>query len=260
MTWRIEIGLKEGIRDARGDRVRRELKQHFGLHLDSIRTLDVYTVDAKLSEEEIASAAQGPFCDPVIQEASVNRPLARDFDILIEVGFRPGVTDNVGRTAREAIQHLTGRPFAPGEAVYTSVQYLITGNLAVEQAQRVAADYLANELIQTCLVVPRSKFDPKTGTQARIPKVTSSSAIHIEKIDLNVSDDRLLEISRECMLALNLQEMREIKAHIAKRETSSARRKVGLGDQLTDAELEALAQTWSEHLQTQNFRFAHRVH
>ena len=29
----------------------------------------------------------------------LNRPLARDFDVLIEVGYRPGVTDNVGRTS-----------------------------------------------------------------------------------------------------------------------------------------------------------------
>ena len=50
-------------------------------------------------------------------------------------GFRPGVTDNVGRTAREAIQYLTGRPFAAGEAVYTSVQYLFKGRIDVPTAE-----------------------------------------------------------------------------------------------------------------------------
>ncbi|MBN2427025.1 MAG: phosphoribosylformylglycinamidine synthase [Deltaproteobacteria bacterium] len=247
MAWRIEIGLKKGSRDARGDRVRRELEQHFGLCLEDVRTLDVYTVDANLTDDELAAAAQGPFCDPVIQEASINRSLATDFDVLVEVGFRPGVTDNVGRTAREAIQHLTGRPFAPGEAVYTSVQYLLKGNLTKEQAHKVAADYLANELIQTCLVVSRAEFDSQSGMQVRIPKVTSGASVHIDEVDLDVADAVLLEISRERMLALSLREMQKIKSYFAQKEVIDTRRRVGLGDKLTDAELEALAQTWSEH-------------
>ena len=117
MAWRIEVALKEGIRDARGERVRREIREHLGIELEEVRTLDVYTVDAALTEAEIEAAATGPCSDPVIQQAAVNRPLADHFDMLIEVGFRPGVTDNVGRTAREAIQYLTGRAGAPGGGV-----------------------------------------------------------------------------------------------------------------------------------------------
>ena len=53
----------------------------------------------------------------IIQRVAINAPLAGDFDILIEVGFRPGVTDNAGRTAREAVQYITGRKFTADEAV-----------------------------------------------------------------------------------------------------------------------------------------------
>ena len=112
MPWRIEVGLKDGVRDARGERVRREIREHLGIDLASVRTIDVYTLDAALSEAEVLAAAHGPFSDPIIQEVAVDRPLAVDFDILIEVGYRPGVTDNVGRTGREAIQYLTGCLFA----------------------------------------------------------------------------------------------------------------------------------------------------
>jgi len=41
--------------------------------------------------------------------------------------------------------------------------------------------------------------------------------------------------------------MKAIQAYIADPTVQSERAKTGLGDQLTDAELEALAQTWSEH-------------
>ena len=66
-------------------------------------TIEVYTIAGELSADELREAAEGPLSDPVIQEFTVNKPLAKSFDWLIEVGFRPGVTDNVGKTAREAI-------------------------------------------------------------------------------------------------------------------------------------------------------------
>jgi phosphoribosylformylglycinamidine synthase len=31
MAWRIEVGLKEGVRDARGERVKREIREHLGI-------------------------------------------------------------------------------------------------------------------------------------------------------------------------------------------------------------------------------------
>ncbi|WP_305040986.1 phosphoribosylformylglycinamidine synthase subunit PurS [Geoalkalibacter sp.] len=247
MPWRIIVGLKDGVRDARGERVRRELSRHLQIELESVRTLDVYTVDAALSDEEVAAAARGPFSDSVIQDVAVNRPLAHDFDILIEVGFRPGVTDNVGRTAREAIQYLTGRKFAAGEGVYTSVQYLLKGRIDKAAAERIAHDFLGNALIQRWTILAREDFDFERGVPLSIPRVISTATPEIREIDLNVSDEELLRISKEGMLALNLEEMKAIQAYIADPAVIAKRRKVGLGAKLTDAELEALAQTWSEH-------------
>ncbi|NJC87324.1 MAG: phosphoribosylformylglycinamidine synthase, partial [Desulfuromonas sp.] len=249
MAWRILAGLKDGVRDARGERVKREIREHLGIVLESVRTIDVYTVDAKLSDDEVVLAANGPFCDPVIQEVAVNRPLARDFDVLIEVGYRPGVTDNVGRTAREAIQYLTGRPFAAGEGVYTSVQYLLKGQVDVAAAERIAAGFLANGLIQRWTIVPAAQFDFSKGLPLSIPKVAvgAQHAAPVQEIDLDVADAELLNISKAGMLALTLEEMKIIQAHAADPRVQTARRAVGLGAKLTDCELEALAQTWSEH-------------
>jgi phosphoribosylformylglycinamidine synthase len=249
MPWRIEVGLKDGVRDARGERVRREIREHLGIDLASVRTIDVYTVDAALSEAEVLAAAHGPFSDPVIQEVAVDRPLAVDFDILIEVGYRPGVTDNVGRTGREAIQYLTGRLFAAEEGVYTSVQYLLKGAVDEAVAERIASGFLANGLIQRWTIVPAARFDRLAGLPANVPRVAGGAqdAAPVREIDLDVSDAELLAISKEGMLALNLEEMKTIQAHAADPQVRQARARAGLGAKLTDAELEALAQTWSEH-------------
>ncbi len=182
MVWRIEVGLKQGVRDARGERVKREIREHLGIALESVRTLDVYTVDGALTEAQILAAARGPFSDPVIQETAVNSPLASDFDMLIEVGFRPGVTDNVGRTAREAIQYLTGHPFAAGEGVYTSVQYLLKGKLDEPAAERIASGLLGNGLIQRWTIVPAATFDRQRGLPATVPRVTSQTAPQVRMV------------------------------------------------------------------------------
>ncbi|MEA3362710.1 MAG: AIR synthase-related protein [Thermodesulfobacteriota bacterium] len=247
MAWRIVVGLKIGVKDARGVRIQRELKEHLQIDLPAVRTLDVYTVDAVLSDAEVEQVAAGPFSDPVIQEYAINQPLASSFDMLIEVGFRPGVTDNPGRTAREAIQYLTGRPFADGEAVYTSTQYLFSGLTDKVIAEKIAADFLANGLIQHWTILSADELDPQGGVPVTVPKVMSDTAPTVRSLSLELTDQELLDISRLGMLALNLDEMHKIKRHIADPQVVAERQKVGLGSELTDVELETLAQTWSEH-------------
>jgi len=247
MAWRIVVGLKKNVRDARGERVRREIREHLGIELQSVQTIDVYTVDAQLSEGEVAAAAAGPFSDPVIQDYTINQPLAHDFDVLVEVGYRPGVTDNVGRTAREAIQYQTGRTFTPEEGVYTSVQYLLSGDVSVEVAERIAKDFLGNGLIQRWDVVSRNEFNRSKGVAVTVPKVTSTANPEVEPISLEVSDNELMEISRSGMLALTLEEMKVIQLYFRQEDVIASRKTVGLGAMPTDVELEALAQTWSEH-------------
>ncbi len=244
---RIVVGLKDGMLDARGDRVRREIKEHLGICLDTVRTIDIYTVDAQLSSDELEAAASGPFSDPVIQEYKINQPLAKEFDLLVEVGFRPGVTDNAGRTASEAIQYITGRNFTADEAVYTSVQYLLCGDIDKEIAEQIASGFLANGLIQRWTVIDKNEFVALNGLPAQPAVVVTTGVPQIREIDLAVSDAELMNISRDGMLALNLEEMHKIQQFIADPQVQQQRAAAGGPAQLTDAELEALAQTWSEH-------------
>jgi len=68
-------------------------------------------------------------------------------------------------------------------------------------------------------------------------KKKTENNIKIETVEIiGVGDDALVEISRSRLLSLNLLEMRKIAAHYKK-----------IGRNPTDAELECLAQTWSEH-------------
>ncbi|MBP1720587.1 MAG: phosphoribosylformylglycinamidine synthase, partial [Deltaproteobacteria bacterium] len=244
---RIEVGFRKGVRDALGEKVRRRIVEHLRINVDEVRTIDVYTVEGSLSRGEVKQIAQGPLTDPVIQGYAINRGLAADFDWLIEVGFRPGVTDNVGRTATEAIRTLLGNGAGKMARVYTSRQYVIRGGIRREEAERIASGLLANELIERFEIVEGKDWDPRKGMDPYVPKVTGGEQPNVEEIDLNVSDENLLAMSSDRVLALSLPEMKAIQAYLKNPAVVAERKKVGLGERITDVELESLAQTWSEH-------------
>ncbi|MGD0623634.1 MAG: phosphoribosylformylglycinamidine synthase subunit PurS [Thermodesulfobacteriota bacterium] len=247
MAYRVEIGLKPNIRDARGEKIKRRIINDLTISVDSVKTIDVYTVDGNLSKEEIEQVATGPFLDPIIQEFSVGKPLQHDFDWAIEVGFKPGVTDNVGRTAREAIEILLQRKFKPEEGVYASVLYLIKGRLTREQAEWIATGLLANTLIQRFEVKDRRSWEPGVGMGITVPKVTGKIEVRVVEINLRTSDQDLMRISSERVLALSLNEMKALRNYAEDPRFREERKKAGLGENLTDCEVEAIAQTWSEH-------------
>ncbi|MDO9528808.1 MAG: AIR synthase-related protein [Syntrophales bacterium] len=244
MASRIEIGFKKGIRDALGEKIKKRIIEHLHLIIDEVKTVEVYTIDGDLGEGELQQIARGPLSDPVIQDYAVNRGLADRFDWMIEVGFRPGVTDNVGKTARESIELLIGEKI---KGVYTSRQYIINGNIIRRDTERIASDLLANELIERFEIVDGNEWNQEKGLSPYVPKVVWEESLRTEEIDLNVSDRKLLEISSEMILALNLGEMKIIQDYLADERVLKEREKVGLGKRITDAEIECLAQTWSEH-------------
>jgi phosphoribosylformylglycinamidine synthase II len=249
MAYRIEVAFKEGIRDALGEKTKKRIIDNLALAVAKVATIEVYTIAGELSAAELEQAAAGPLSDPVIQNFSINQPLAKNFDWLIEVGFRPGVTDNVGKTAREAITLLLGENIGTRKiSVYTSRQYLISGKISQADAEKIASGLLANDLIERHQVVGSNNFDFNAGMPAYVPQVMGKDEPQVEQINLaKVDAQGLLKISQEKLLALNLEEMQKIKAYYQNPAVLKARKKFGLDENTTDVELECLAQTWSEH-------------
>jgi len=248
MANRIEIGFKKSIRDVPGEKIKKRIADHLQLKVKEVKTINVYTIDGDLAEDELHTIARGPLCDPVIQNYAINRGLADGFDWMVEVGFRPGVTDNVGKTAGEAVRLLIGKDLR-GEniSVYTSRQYVIKGGIERYDVERLTKGLLANELIERFEITSGGEWNPQKGTSSYIPKVIGEENLRTEEIDINVSDQKLLEISNKRILALSLDEMKVIQDYLKDESVLSERRKAGLGEKITDAELECLAQTWSEH-------------
>ena len=264
--FRVETGVHPRHDDAVGRRVAAEIREALGLSVDSARVIKVFTLKGVSPEEARVLVDGAALHDPVLQQASL-APMTPKFegrpaDFVIEVGFRPGVTDNEGHTARDTAALVLGRERA-GIAAYTSAQYHLWGNpscpLVRGDAERIAGGLLANELIQRFRIKSAEEWAEEPGFEARAAAVTGSPSDRVDVVPLSsMDDDALMRYSREHTLALSLAEMRKIRDWFARPEVREARTLYGLGGDPTDAEVEVLAQTWSEHCKHKIF--AAKIH
>ncbi|NLX25617.1 MAG: phosphoribosylformylglycinamidine synthase [Lentisphaerae bacterium] len=246
MIYRIEIGLKDGVPDARGRGVIHRAQGALKLEIAECRTRDVYKVVADM-DDATAATVQKAFADPVVAESAMGRlPAPKSFDWMLEVGFKPGVTDNVGRTARGALKDIVGRELAWEEQVYTCIQYFLSGDLSREDVERLGKDLLANTLIQTIAVFSKEEW-LTAEPDITAPIFDDHPEIKVKTIELPDDDAALMKISNDGILSLSLDEMRAIRNHYLSDAVKAHRAQLGLPEWPTDVELECIAQTWSEH-------------
>ena len=239
MAARVTVGAK--VDDARSRTYLRTLKALLPKSkLKEISVVASYTIDAKLTRTELKRLAEC-LTDPKTEISSLVGVCApKRYAYAIEIGFHPGVTDNVGRTAREMIELALGKKLAGGEGVYSSRFIFLIGALSRREAEAMARE-LHNPLIERVDLYRQGEPVP-----VRVPKVALSGRAGVEKVDLEVSDKELQRIGKEGIvspdgsrrgpLALSMSAMKTIQAHFH-----------ALGRKPTDIELESIAQTWSEH-------------
>ena len=245
-----------GLPDARGDSVRGMLASNYGVEVGAVRVILGYQVRADLTAEEAQRAVYDLFADPVIEQGSVSGHLLDDAEIfasrpqiVVQAGFKPGVTDNAGQAGLDGLLTLFPRLAKDEESagVSTTRTYAFWGVPEGASAEFLASK-LHNPMIERAAIAKRADCEAGNWPTLDFP---SQPALDQQKpaiIDLEVSDERLIEISETGLLALNLNEMKAIQAHYRDPATREVRKALGLPEGApTDAELECLAQTWSEH-------------
>ena len=244
MAIRIEIASKQS--DSRAT-VRKKKLQALGFDskIQEVTLVDVYTIDKKLSKKELSQVAE-ILTNPVTQHYSFIHFLSpRKFTYAIEIGYLPGVTDNVATTAKEMIEDLLKRKFIGHEQVYTSQITFIDGKIRGEEVKKIT-DTLYNPLIQRAKILSSSQFQKNKGMGVEVPRVKIDLSKKVDEVNLEVSDEELAVIgkagikssdgTRRGPLALDLTFMKAIRDYFKKKKRHP-----------TDMELESIAQTWSEH-------------
>ncbi len=250
MASRIEVKHLPHIRDARGEAVKNGIETDLGIKVRRVESIDVYTIDKDMSPYSLEKCRKVIFTDPITQESSLDSPLGEDFDWAIEVGYLPGVTDNTGRTGREAMEDLLKTRFSEEESVYSSVQYLLKGDLDKESVDAIA-DWLHNPLIERVHVKDKEHFKNEDGMDVIVPRVTLAASDEVKTVSLDIPDEELQRLGKQGILdrveedgtevrrgplALGLPYLKTIRDYYRQE-----------GRDPNDIELESLAQTWSEH-------------
>lgn len=215
--------------------------------LKSLQIVDVYTLNLSCNTREIAVLKQ-TLTSPITQSGMIqdSDPLPDlDFDWAIEVGFLPGVTDNIGTTATTLLADQVPRFKRAKLQVYSSKLYLLSGLLSENEVASLAGT-LYNPLIQHAEWMSAADYKKNRGMTARIPQVHLSSSQEVTHIDLHIPDEELIKLgkqgirnidgSRRGPLALELDYLKAIRTYFDHQKR-----------QPTDVELESIAQTWSEH-------------
>jgi len=228
-------------------RTRTEKIRSLGFPVTEVSLIDIYTImtcSRDFSDDELFRIGN-QLANPVVQKFTIDSPTEAEFDLAMEVGFLPGVTDNCGTTAKQTIEDYFSFRFNGGESVSTSLLYLIKGNLSPADVKELAAK-LANPLINRIHMKTRAEYGTK-GLDRIVPIVRLNESTTAEPVDLDISDADLARLGKEGIidpvtghrrgpLALDLDQLNAIRNYFRNH-----------GRKPTDVELESLAQTWSEH-------------
>lgn len=228
---RVEIGKRNELHDALAEQTRERLSTWGGLRPTRVERRFVIHLDLGLSEPE-ATRVMLALVDPVSEIGAVGMladPPDEEHPVALRIGFLPGVTDSVGTSVKRAAEDCLGRTLEG--RCYASSLILVWG-VTMDELVQVARQVLYNPLIEQAKVEPWPR-----ALDLEVPRAGAEIEMTIAEVPLrDLDDDALLEVSERGVLALNLAEMRAIAAHYR-----------GLGRDPTDAELECIAQTWSEH-------------
>jgi phosphoribosylformylglycinamidine synthase len=263
MIHRIEILTRAELPDPVGRSLLFRIKRFSAVSLTDIRTCAVYAFDSAAlngssglngsGRLDVQALGEDLFTDPILHHCRVDGAgiAEAEFDWYVEVGFRPGVTDNVGRTAQESLEYRLGHAMAAGNHVHTATGYFLRGSLRREQVEALAEEWLYNDLIQQALILSRAELAKEGAVDEQaslfhLPKVALHTTPHVERFALE--DPALVtQLSDDRLLAISPAEAEVIGAYYRRADTIAARQAAGLGTDATDVELEVLAQTWSEH-------------
>jgi phosphoribosylformylglycinamidine synthase len=228
---RVEVYFKEQLTDARGKALVKDICDLGITAVSGVRVIDVFWLDANLKAEELELICQNLLADPVTQQYkfnSYNTNYNEEDVFSIEVAYNAGVADPIEETAMKAVLDLGIKSI---RAIKTTKRYIIKGRLEKKQLEIISNRLLVNPIIQHII-------DEE-------PIAFPESPQYIYKLGhinlLGVDENKFEAIARNFGFSSN--ELEVITNFFTK-----------LGRNPTDAEMETLAQTWSEHCVHKTFK------
>ncbi|MCA9196289.1 MAG: phosphoribosylformylglycinamidine synthase subunit PurS, partial [Planctomycetales bacterium] len=228
--WEVDIQPAVGLPNRSAEQVVTDAKD-LGIATNLIvHASRGYLVEGHLDEPQMQTVATELLADTVVEQAivatvgdSVLSQTSLENSQLIYVLPKPGVMDPVAQSAEGAIRDFN----FDVAAVRTFRKYFIAG-ADPQQISQLCKKVLANDSIEQVVLGPLQLDRLQLGS----PYAFEKTIVPLRTLN----DDQLLKLSKDGQLYLTLVEMQTIQKHFQ-----------DLGRDPTDAELESVAQTWSEH-------------
>lgn len=231
MLWEIEIRPLPSEIDREAARVLGSCRSMRLQSITNIRAAKSFLIQGELNQEQAERVAQVLLVDTVVEAHTVHplskagtSPASKGHDVLLNVMFKPGVTDNIAYSTQRA---LTDLGFAV-DAVSTCRKYWVNSNAQEHELKLFAAKILSNDAIEQVAWGPLALNSLSVGREYQFRLQTVAIR--------DLSDEQLQQLSKTGQLYLSLTEMQTIQNYFR-----------SLDRDPTDIELETVAQTWSEH-------------
>ena len=227
---RIEVSLKEEYKINFMEADLLDEIKNLGIKtITKIKVAKEYKLETDCSRGELIEAIDKLLVEKLWQNHSVDwsASLANDQELIV-VAKKPGVMDPEAQSIKTAFSDLGIENL---QAVSVSTKYYFLGNPSQAELEKIKQELLINKTIEKEILIPEKTL------QVCSPKPK------LQKICLrNLNIEQLMKLSKD-KLWLNLAEMKKIQQHFKKLKRDP-----------TDVELEALAQTWSEHCSHKTFK------
>jgi phosphoribosylformylglycinamidine synthase len=207
----VDVYFHPGVTDTLAESILTGAKMLGISGLQHIATAHRYFLDKRLSEQQVQIITESLLYNPVIQHY-----------ILHESGAG---TPSIASDQIETNVTMDATQDQPSQHVILS---------AAKDLQSPRANRSANRSFAALRMTDEALPDANVKLPHHIPTTIPISSMN---------DDQLLTLSKQGLLALNLDEMQTIQRYYRE-----------LGREPTDVELETLAQTWSEHCSHKTFR------
>ncbi|MBX7075514.1 MAG: phosphoribosylformylglycinamidine synthase, partial [Pirellulales bacterium] len=227
MLWEVDIHSAQGQPDLAAQRVQAAAAALGIADRLAVRTARGFLLQGNIDHQQAERAARELLADAVVERVTIDvvgsAALTDGDEQVVHVLPKPGVMDPVAHSAQAALAD-HGIEL---EAVRTLSKYWFRG-LAADQLDALISKALANDAVELAIRGPLT-----------IDRLDMGAPYEFQRVEVplrGLDDAALQRLSREGQLYLSLVEMQTIQAHFRE-----------LGREPTDAELETIAQTWSEH-------------
>jgi len=225
--WRFEVFSKANSADVGGRNVLGDIKELGIETVLDVQSARVFLIEGDFDDEFAKRIAGELLADTVCEDFYIGKSTApAGFSTkatIIEIHLKSGVTDPVAESVMTAIDDMGKKCLT----VRTARKYILFGEINDKQLKKIVRR-LSNDCIE--VVVIGADAEPPSPHLA--PYQFNLKTISL----LNLNEQQLVELSKKMDLFLNAVEMKTIQDYFKT-----------LQREPTDIELEALAQTWSEH-------------